>query len=53
MRRWRDPKIIIIIIGALGLKLYECLILSLNIRYWIWYWHWVLRGWTIGSKLEP
>jgi hypothetical protein len=57
-RRWRDPKVIIIIIiiiiisggYTLGLELSECL--SLNIWYWIWRWDWVLRGWTIGTKLE-
>jgi hypothetical protein len=54
MRWWRDPKIIIIIRNdcALSLELMECRILSLSVWHWIWYWHWVLRGWTIGSKLE-
>jgi hypothetical protein len=53
-RRRQDPKIIIIIRNccALSLELMECHILCLNVCHWIRYWHWVLRGWTIGAKVE-
>jgi hypothetical protein len=56
MRRWQDPKIIIIIIirnsCALGLELMESRILYRSVYHWSWYWHWVLRGWMIGAKME-
>jgi hypothetical protein len=30
----------------------ECRILCLSVSHWIRYKHWVLRGWTIGAKME-
>jgi hypothetical protein len=53
-RQRRNPKIIIIIRNdyALSLELMECRILCLSVCHWIRNWHWVLRGWTIGAKVE-
>jgi hypothetical protein len=47
--------IVIIIIKNscdLSLELMECCILCLSVYHWIWGWCWVLRGWTIGAKME-
>jgi hypothetical protein len=30
----------------------ESCILCLSVCHWIWCWYWVLRGWTIGAKVE-
>jgi hypothetical protein len=56
-RRWRrNPKIIIIIIirncCALSLELMKGCILCLSVNHWIRCRHWVLRGWTVGAKVE-
>jgi hypothetical protein len=54
-RRRQNPKIVIIIIRtryALSLKLMVGRILCLSVCHWIWCWYWVLRGWTVGAKVE-
>jgi hypothetical protein len=53
-RQRRNPKIIIIIRDrcALSLELMVSRILCLSVNHWIRYRHWVLRGGTIGAKVE-